>query len=843
MASSATVLVFLLAASAGARPATDDTFVSPVGSSQLRVVSPTLVELRLVTQEDPLPQAPPPDRVDARVDGRRAGVTRVGLRRRVVYAPLRTRDLRVSTSLLFALAQPLPEGGLLRMSLPPLAGLAATAWEARVDADRVGPALHASELGYLPGLPKRAFVGFFAGSLGEMPAPANRRFSVEPAQGGRAVLRGVLEPRPDEGMPGEPPAYGQVLQADFSALRTPGVYRLRVAGLGRSRPFRIDADVALLLARTYALGLYHQRCGSALTLPFTRHGHGACHLAPALVPAAGTAAFDAQLDGLSKPAAGNPRHTAPRLARLADALFPAVRSGPRDTSGGHHDAGDYGKYTIDSALLVHHLVFAADAFPGVAGLDDLGLPESGDGVSDVIQVARREVLALLKLQDDDGGFFFLVRPRDRAYEDDVLPDRGDPQIVFPKNTSATAAATAALAQAASSAAFRRAFPRDAGHALEAARGGWAFLQRAWARHGRAGAYQRVTHYGDVFEDRDEVAWAATEIFLATGDRAAHALLLGEFDPSRPESRRWGWWRLFEGYGAAARGYAFAALTGRAAGRALDPVHLRRCRDEVLAAGRDQAAASRASAYGTSYPAQGKRGLRAGWYFGENAVFDLVTAGLLADEAGFGEAVAGNLGYLTGANPVDVVFVTGLGPRAVRQVVHSYAVNDRRALPPPGLPVGNLQQGLPWIRPYEAVLRGLSLPADDGPSAYPIYDRYSETFNVTTEATVVDQGRALAAACALAARRRGPGRPWCPTVVRIAGLPATARPGTPVTLHLEGDAQDLDAAEVVWEAAGREPAWGRTFTLAAPPGGETWVEAEALWPDGRRASATALLVSP
>jgi hypothetical protein len=41
------------------------------------------------------------------------------------------------------------------------------------------------------------------------------------------------------------------------------------------------------------------------------------------------------------------------------------------------------------------------------------------------------------MQDDDGGFYFLVYPRDRAYENDVLPDHGDPQIVWPKNTAAT----------------------------------------------------------------------------------------------------------------------------------------------------------------------------------------------------------------------------------------------------------------------------------------------------------------------------------------------------------------------------------------------------------------------
>ena len=127
----------------------------------------------------------------------------------------------------------------------------------------------------------------------------------------------------------------------------------------------------------------------------------------------------------------NPRQTAPPLARIDASLYPFVRRGKIDVSGGHHDAGDYGKYTINSAGLIHHLVFAVDAFPGAGDLDNLGLPESGDGLSDLLQEAKQEADFLVKMQDDDGGFYFLVYPRDRKYEHDVLPDHGDPQVVWP----------------------------------------------------------------------------------------------------------------------------------------------------------------------------------------------------------------------------------------------------------------------------------------------------------------------------------------------------------------------------------------------------------------------------
>src|SRR4030095_8457119 len=143
------------------------------------------------------------------------------------------------------------------------------------------------------------------------------------------------------------------------------------------------------------------------------------------------------------------------LTCRAAQLFPFVRQGTLDTSGGHHDAGDYSKYTINSASFIHYLMFAIDSLPGVAELDNLGIPESGDGISDVLQEAKWEADFLAKLQDSDGGFYFLVYPKDREYES-APPAPGDPQVVWPKTTSVTAASVAALAQCASSPLFKQA---------------------------------------------------------------------------------------------------------------------------------------------------------------------------------------------------------------------------------------------------------------------------------------------------------------------------------------------------------------------------------------------------
>ncbi len=215
--------------------------------------------------------------------------------------------------------------------------------------------------------------------------------------------------------------------------------------------------------------------------------------------------------------ASNPRHTAPQLKDEASQLYPFVNTGTVDVCGGHHDAGDYSKYAIDSALLINALVFAADAFPGAGALDNLGIPESGDGKSDLLQEAKVEADFLAKMQDADGGFYFLVYPRNRSYESDVMPDHGDPQVVWPKNTSATASAVAALAQISSSPLFKQQFPDEAAAYWQKAQLGWQFLTNAIATNGKDGSYQKLTHYGDAFMHDDELAWAACEMFVATGD--------------------------------------------------------------------------------------------------------------------------------------------------------------------------------------------------------------------------------------------------------------------------------------------------------------------------------------
>ena len=858
-------------AAAGLSQGTDGVLAAPLpGDYQLRILSPDLLELDLITTKPPAPapvttwnfvdasgqlRLPASQELTVTVGGQPVGIQTIGFKRRVVYAPLKQRDLRIGNCLYLRLATPVGEGqrvevrSLTATSLPDNSLFVAT-----MDPLRVSPAIHVNQVGYTRSFPKKAMIGNYLGSLGEMTIPASAGFKLVDAKTGREAFQGSLKLRPDIGYSDTPPPYQNVYEADFSDFTNAGEYRLVVPGLGASLPFWIDDGIAMAFARTYALGLYHQRCGASNALPFTRFVHGPCHTAPAAVPTP-PSAFPFTWNTISNYArntnSGNPSQTAPLLTNESAQLYPFVNKGAIDVSGGHHDAGDYSKYTINSAALVHYLVFAADAFPGVGGLDNLGIPESGDGKSDLLQEAKWEADFLAKLQDSDGGFYFLVYPRNREYEDNVLPEDGDPQVVWPKNTAATAAAVAALAQCGSSPLFKQQFPEAATNYLAKAQRGWTFLTNAIARYGKDGAYQKLTHYGDEFRHDDELAWAACELFLATGNPSYHTKLKEWFDPADPATVHWGWWRLYEAYGCAIRSYAFAVKTGRRELNELDPIYLTKCQNEIIKGAEDQIRWAQNNAYGTSFPLETKRVRSAGWYFSSDRAFDIAVAYQLFPRPDssqdprreYGEAILSNLNYEGGCNPVNVTYLTGLGWRRQQEIVHQYAQNDRRVLPPSGIPLGNIQSGFQYLDNYGPDPGQLSFPPDGSAAApYPFYDRWADTFNTTTEFVAVNQARSLASLAFVAALTPVKTQPWIPATAQIGGLPAQTGVGNSVNATLEIPGMDLANARVVWEARDQQPAFGSAFAFKVVNVGTQWVEVEAQWPDGRRVAAAANFVA-
>ena len=834
-----------------------------VGDTALHVLSPTLLQVVLINTKGATSntvnewnlvdttsqfQAPLPSSFTVTADGQGIPVAGVGFKRRPAYAPLAVYDMRIENSLYLQLAQPLADGqeitvansdGKLAMTTAGSSGLKSLQLSQTVDPLRYSPAVHVNQEGYLPRQEKKAMVGYYAGSLGEMAIPTNGGFTIVDARTGKKLFTGKLVQRKDVGYQYTPTPYQQVYEADFTAFKRPGEYRLMVPGLGGSMPFIINDGIVMGFARAYALGLYHQRCGTNIGMPYSRFQHDRCHFNPASVPwpAANYAFTWTTISNYGLQInPDNPVQTAPPIS-AGTMLFPFVRQGSVETLGGHHDAGDYSKYTISSASFIHYLMFEVDSLNGVAALDNLGIPESGDGISDVLQEAKWEADYLAKIQDTDGGFYFLTYPVNREYEAS-LPEQGDPQVVWPKTTVVTAAAVAAMAQCASSPAMKRAYPAAAATYAQKAQLGWQFLMNAISKYGKNGAYQKITHYGDNFADNDEMAWAACQMYLLTGDSSIHQMLLSWFDPSNPATWHWGWTHMSECYGHAIRSYAFAVQSKRITEDKLDPTFLKKCQTEIVAAGDDVLKWSQQSAYGTSFPSATKAVQSAGWYFSTDQCFDMAVAYQLNKKPDYIRATLANMNYEGGCNPVNVCYMTGLGLKRQVNVVSQWALYAKRVLPPSGLPQGNIQAAFFYLWNYQAELEKLCFPSDGGVPPYPFYDRWADAWNVSTEFVTLNSARSLGALTFLAnvTQTTPKPKPWKSIPTKLK-LPASGTVGVPVTAMLLTPRVNVNGARFVWEAKDQQPFYGDKFTFTPKGSGDQWVEMEAELPDGRRVFGT------
>ena len=463
------------------------------------------------------------------------------------------------------------------------------------------------------------------------------------------------------------------------------------------------------------------------------------------------------------------------------------------------------------------------------------------------------------MQDTDGGFFAMVNPRGRRFENDVLPSEGDRQVVWPKSLIATGVAVGALAELANSPAFKRHYPAEAASFRAKAFLGWQFIERAVATHGVAGGHQQIYHYGATFQARDELAHAAAAMFAMTGDPAYEARLIEwmPYDPAienhdlvkgwRP-FRRFTWQRLYESAGAAMRLYAFAnrgALSGNPVAYAADLVlgktYLEHVIDEIKGAGEDTLERAEQSPYGVSVPIESKAFGGVSYIFAESEAFDLITASLLDPKPAYWKAVLSNVAYQAGGNPVNTSFISGLGWVQPRNFVSQWALNDEHQLPPIGLTTGSVNSALPFLLRYGSALGRLSYPPDvhESDYAFPFgtYHRYTDTFHVGNELVILDLARSMATTSFLMAQVPDAATaPWvAPPAVAIKGIPEESYVGEAVRLGIETTG-DLTEARVLWEAKNGTIGLGGEYAYTPVAPAEQWIEAEVLWPSGLRSFA-------
>lgn len=319
-----------------------------------------------------------------------------------------------------------------------------------------------NQIGYHPDADKRAVVRLEDDILPE--------FQVIDTAKGSTVYKGTLTAGIDKGSSGDKVGY-----ADFSDLKTPGKYRISVDGIGDSYEFVIASDVFDSAFVDTLRMLTLQRCGCELSEELAGDfAHKACHTEEARVY-------------------GGNRFV--------------------EVSGGWHDAGDYGRYTVPAAKTIADLLLAYENYP--AAFDrNFNIPESGNGVPDVLNEARYELDWLLKMQGSDGGVYHKVTGLN--FDGFVMSDECTEELyLLPESKTATADFAAVMYMA--SRVYR---PFDAG-----------FADRCISAADRAmDAYiahiddMNFTNPPDVFtgeyKDKksvDEFLWALCEGYKTTGD--------------------------------------------------------------------------------------------------------------------------------------------------------------------------------------------------------------------------------------------------------------------------------------------------------------------------------------
>jgi hypothetical protein len=118
----------------------------------------------------------------------------------------------------------------------------------------------------------------------------------------------------------------------------------------------------------------------------------------------------------------------------------------RDLSGGWMDAGDVNKYVTFAESVIHQLLLAYEMKPQ-AFTDDYDIPESGNGIPDIIDEVKYEIDWLKKMQDTaDGGVFIKMGEIDYNGKSPLSDDKR-PRYYGPKCSSSSIAAAGMFSHA------------------------------------------------------------------------------------------------------------------------------------------------------------------------------------------------------------------------------------------------------------------------------------------------------------------------------------------------------------------------------------------------------------
>ncbi len=453
-----------------------------------------------------------------------------------------------------------------------------------------------------------AYLGWWAGDLGAVDYADFTRFDVVDEKSGKVVTNGLLTLRSaaDE-RSGE-----KVWQMDLSGLAVGPAYHVRVPGLGRSATFAVGGKAIRDLYYHTARVFFHQRCGQELKAPFSDFPREACHLQ---VYEGGYLV-------------GNPNYR------------PKPGEAVREFRGGYHDAADDDCFTYHLRATAQALA-VYEQYPKLFKDKDLNLPESGNGIPDVLDEAWWALEFYLTNQRADGGIL-----KGRGNDQDAMRDwerkyKSRPAFGnFPPTPMSCTEYAAVAAQLA-----RSLRPYDAARADRLVKS----ADRAvnWAD-------QHPENPPDKSAPAFQV-WALAELFRTTGekrynDRVVSLAATGAFKPLHGSLAQYS--PVFK--------WAYATCERPGTDAALR----KELRDSIVTSAGFQMRGTESNVYRMGH-VKGALGWGNGNGGGHYADVCLRAYWLTGDRA-YLNTVALNADFQLGANPLSKTFISGLGVRPPTQ---------------------------------------------------------------------------------------------------------------------------------------------------------------------------------
>ncbi len=527
--------------------------------------------------------------------------------------------------------------------------------------------IHLNQIGFYPSGPKMAIVVGSKATKFSLISAANQKDTVF---AGALVNGGTWEPS-DE----------QTSKADFSTFSKSGSYIVHVNGLGNSFPFDILPNVNEEVAKASLKAYYFQRTAIELTPEFAgKYARAAGHPDDKVIV---------------HPSAAFGKRTAGSIIK---------------SSKGWYDAGDYNKYIVNSGISTYTLLALYEDFKLYSDGLKLNIPESKNQLPDLIDEINWNLRWMITMQDpEDGGVYHkLTNPN---FDGSVQPkDATAPRYVVKKSTAAALDFAAVMAQASRIYKdFAKQMPGFSDSCLAASKKAY-----AWAKKNPTVYYIQseltdpvvVTGAYDDMNVKDEFFWAASELFIATGD--VTYFKDAQVEASLAENVKIPDWQSVGMLGV----YTLASNASKFPANKEVTAELTLAKTKFVEAAKSLKTKAFTSAYGVPMGTE-----MSDFVWGSNAVAGnqgvfLLKAYLLSQDKSLVDAAEANADYLLGRNATGYSFLTGFGEKSPKNPHHRPSESDGIAEPVPGLLAGGPnpgQQDLPHCngKTYPSAKAGLS----------------------------------------------------------------------------------------------------------------------------------------